>query len=360
MQKSSLPWGWTEHTTEDGDIFYHNFYTDKVQWDIPVPEEIDEATAKFHSKTGGVYHAHKPSSIPPCMVMIIMVIMMFLGVLAGLWKAVLSCLGFGPPDLVASAKLQQEHSIYLDSKGPQEVVLKPFHGGMETKEKKRWDVATENEGPPVKARMNFFNKTDPEAPVPTQMEVGEQPLENLPDTDPQTVVSWTKSLVHLWGKWLDTENRERLEKVAQEWRSEQSVRWNITERPLKLGTSEHTFDVGELDEMKNHIVAQLNQHAVKRLKNELTTAKDESQKACQSTITGLGNLKQELVDIENEINIQKNEIIAQNIAKYKAQRERELHEGLDAENNPESEYSYEDDEEEGDDDTEDDEIEEVV
>jgi len=67
--------------------------------------------------------------------------------------------------------------------------------------------------------------------------------------------------------------------------------------------------------MKNHIEIQVNQHAVNRLKGELSTAKDESLKACESTISGLGDLKQELINIENEINVQKEAIIAQNVAK---------------------------------------------
>jgi len=201
-----LPRGWVEYETPEGQIFFHNFYSDESSWTRPVEEEEEPEVGKnVPPKKAEHYRPSGRTNMPSCILMIILTFLLFIGLLKSLWISVLKCLGIGPPDPISARMVAKDQQDFLNKLDRSEVYLaSPLK-------------------PPIEEEAPA-NCMDPD----DDLEFSN--LESLEPPSSDNFAQWAPKLASIWGSWLSKPEREKLNRLVKEWSKDQALRWQL-DRP---------------------------------------------------------------------------------------------------------------------------------
>lgn len=296
-----LPHGWVEYQTPQGETFFHNYYTDESTWDMPTADtNVVPGTGKMRPKKAGHVRTDGRSSLPPCMVMVVVLCMLFAGFLRSLWMSVMKCLGMGPADPNDSRMVAQEQEEFVGKLDRSEIQLVGPLKPPEMEGKKPGPAHREKKPrSPNGIIANMF------AGSPVVRSDGDdydvEGFQTLEPPSAENFSEWAPKLASIWGNWLTDTERKKLHHLVLDWSKDQVVRWNLADRPLHATRSEVAPDLERCDDVKAVLHKQLNEYELLEIQRDYEAIREESAQNCDDVISQLDQLKEDLRQRESRM-----------------------------------------------------------
>jgi len=288
-----LPRGWVEYETPEGQIFFHNFYSDESSWNRPVEEEETEVGKNVPPKKAEHYRPSGRTNMPSCILMIILTFLLFIGLLKSLWISVLKCLGIGPPDPISARMVAKDQQDFINKLDRSEVYLaSPLK-------------------PPIEEAASADSK-DPD----DDLEFSNLNLDSLEPPSSDNFAQWAPKLASIWGSWLSKPEREKLNRLVKEWSKDQALRWQL-DRP----------QIDVVSDPDPDLIQRCEDAIAQRFEEEIEDASRTNTQLrlhCQEAHKTIERERTQHAKIEEELNLELEGVITMGEGVcYELQRERE-------------------------------------
>eukprot|EP00397_Hematodinium_sp_SG-2012_P021060 GEMP01021734.1.p1 GENE.GEMP01021734.1~~GEMP01021734.1.p1 ORF type:complete len:396 (+),score=81.50 GEMP01021734.1:851-2038(+) len=288
-----LPRGWVEYQTSHGEVFFHNFYTDESRWERPVSGDGKKKFGKgIPPKMPGHVRSGGRSTLPPCLVMVVVSFMMFIGLLKGLWCSVMKFLGFGPTDPDVLRMVEQEQDEFVSKLDRSEVYLSdPLKPPDKIDSKPGLSYRSELSAGMLATTLTAATVDGGEdAEKEFDVEAGE--ILEAPDV--ANFTQWAPKLASIWGKWLPDGEGTKLHRLVNTWSEVQALQWELADRPLDAARSEGAPDLERISTMKSVLHKLLGEHDMHEVRAEFKAIREESARNSNDIVDKLEEIKMEL------------------------------------------------------------------